>query len=140
MARARRISFECEAFLSEKSCLRGEWFPPVLFHLIADAQSADKSGSIRMRLVVFGTIAAGVAGLAAYDKYDKSTNFQPVDARISAVSDQCYMEKSERGVLTKTTSTSDLIRCELAELLTREHPKWKGYAIKRKIEIRFAYV
>ena len=93
-----------------------------------------------MRLVVFGTIAAAVAGFAAYDKYDKNTNYQPVEARISDVSDQCYMEKVERGVLTKTTSTSDLLRCDLAELLTRAHPKWQGYAINHKIEIRFAYV
>ena len=93
-----------------------------------------------MRLAVFGTIAVAAAGLAAYDKYDKNTNFQPVDARISAVTEQCYMEKVERGVVTKTTSTSGLLRCELAEVLTREHPKWQGYAIKHKIEIRFAYV
>jgi hypothetical protein len=93
-----------------------------------------------MRLAVFGTIAAAVAGFAVYDKYDKTTNFQPVDARISTVSEQCYMEKAERGVLTKTTSTSDLLPCELAELLTRGHPKWQGYAIHHKIEIRFAYV
>ena len=79
-----------------------------------------------MRLVVFGTVAAAVAGFAAYDKYDKNTNYQPVDARISDVSDQCYMEKVERGVLTKTTSTSDLLRCDLAELLTRAHPEVAG--------------
>ena len=89
-----------------------------------------------MRLVVFGTIAAVVAGFTAYDKYDKSTNFQPVDARISDVSDECYMEKVEG----RKTSTSDLLGCERAELLTRQHPKWHGYAIKHKIEIRFAYV
>jgi hypothetical protein len=93
-----------------------------------------------MRLVVFGAIAAVVAGFAAYDKYDKNANYQPVDARISAVSEQCYMEKVERGVVMKTTSTSELLRCELAEVLTRQHPKWQGYAIKHKIEIRFAYV
>jgi hypothetical protein len=93
-----------------------------------------------MRLAVFGTVAAVVAGFAVYDQYDKKTNFQPVDARISAVSDQCYMEKEERGVLVKTTSTSDLLRCEMAELLTRAHPKWQGYAIKHKIVIQFAYV
>ena len=92
-----------------------------------------------MRLLFFGTIAA-VAAFAVYDKYDKNTNFQPVDARISAVSDQCYMEKVERAVLIKTTSTSDLLRCELAQVLTREHPKWQGYQIRHKIEIRFAYV
>ena len=93
-----------------------------------------------MRLMVFGAIAAAVGGFAIYDQYDKKTNFQPVDARISAVSDQCYLEKVERGVLIKTTSTSDLVNCEVAEALTKVHPKWQGYAIKHKIEIRYAYV
>ena len=93
-----------------------------------------------MRLAVFGTVAVALAGFAAYDKYDKNTNYQPVDARTSAVNEQCYMEKVESGVLTQTPSTSDLLRCELAESLTRVHPKWQGYAIKHKIEIRFAYV
>ncbi len=92
-----------------------------------------------MRLLFVGTIVAA-AGLAAYNQYDKNVNFQPVDARISAVSDQCYMEKVEHGAVTKTTSTSDLLGCERAEYLTRNHPKWQGYAIRHKIEIRFAYV
>lgn len=93
-----------------------------------------------MRLAGIMIVAVGAAGFAAYDQYDKRVNFQRVDARISAVSDQCYMEKVTREVVTKTTSTSDLLRCELAEVLTREHPKWQGYVIKHKIEIRVAYV
>jgi hypothetical protein len=93
-----------------------------------------------MRLAVYGTVAVAAAGLAAYDRYDKAVNYQPVDARIGAVVDQCYMEKVERGAVTKTTSTSDLLDCAKAEMLTRVHPKWQGYTIKHKIEIRFAYV
>jgi hypothetical protein len=50
------------------------------------------------------------------------------------------MEKVDRGSFKKTTSTSDLVRCEVAEVLTREHPKWLGYSVKHKIAIRFAYV
>jgi hypothetical protein len=60
-----------------------------------------------MRLAVFGIIAVAVVGLTAYDRYDKKANYQLVDARISAVSDQCYMEKVDRGSFKKTTSTSD---------------------------------
>ncbi|QOG20178.1 MULTISPECIES: hypothetical protein [Bradyrhizobium] len=93
-----------------------------------------------MRLAFFGLVAAGIAGFAAYDQYDKKTNFQRVNAHVSTVTEQCYLEKVERGILSKTTSTSDMLRCELAELLTREHPKWQGYEIKHKIEIQFAFI
>jgi hypothetical protein len=93
-----------------------------------------------MRLAAILVIAVGAAGLAAYNQYDKRVNFKRVDARISAVTDQCYMEKVTREGITKTTSTSDLLRCELAQVLTREHPKWQGYTIKHKIEVRFVFV
>jgi hypothetical protein len=93
-----------------------------------------------MRLGVFGIIAAAVVGLSAYDQYDKKANYQLVDARVSTVSDQCYMEKVDSGAFKKTTSTSDLVRCEVAEALIREHPKWQGYAVKHKIVVRFAYI
>ena len=93
-----------------------------------------------MRLAGILIVAVGAAGLATYDQYDKRVNYRRVDARISSVNDQCYMEKVTREGITKTTSTSDLLRCELAQVLTREHPKWQGYSIKHKIEIRFAFV
>jgi hypothetical protein len=92
-----------------------------------------------MRLGVFGIIAVAVVGLTAYDQYDKRANYQLVEARISAISDQCYMEKVDSGGFKKTTSTSDLVRCEVAEVLTREHPKWQGYSVKHKIVVRIAY-
>src|SRR5262245_26398359 len=93
-----------------------------------------------MRLAGIVIVALGAAGLATYDQYDKRVNYRRVDARISGVNEQCYMEKVTREGITKTTSTSDLLRCELAETLTREHPKWQGYSVKHKIEIKVAYV
>jgi len=93
-----------------------------------------------MRLILCTLFVIFAVVVVAYDQYDKKTNFQPVEARISGVDEQCYLEKVERNVLTKTTLTSDLLRCEVAEALTRVHPKWQGYAIKQKIEVRFAYV
>ena len=93
-----------------------------------------------MRGAVYSVMIVGFAGFVAYDQYDKKANFQPVNARVSAVNEQCYMEKVERGAVTKTTSTSDFLRCELAQVLTREHPKWQGYAVKHKIDVQFSYV
>ncbi|MCC8957376.1 MULTISPECIES: hypothetical protein [Bradyrhizobium] len=93
-----------------------------------------------MRFGAIAIIVVGAAGIAIYDQYDKSANYQRVDARISGVSEQCYLEKVERGVITKTTWTSDLTRCEIAELLRKEHPKWQGYDLKHKIEVKVVYV
>lgn len=93
-----------------------------------------------MRFLVVAIVTIGIAGAFAQDQYDKRASFQRVDARVSAINEQCYMEKVERGALKKTTSTSDLVRCEVAERMTREHPKWQGYNVKQKIEVRVVYV
>ena len=92
-----------------------------------------------MRLVLYGMFCVGLAGLHIHNEFDKRVNFQPIDARVSAVNEQCYMEKTE-GLVSGKTWTSDLLPCELAALLTREHPKWHGYDIKHKIEVRFDYI
>jgi hypothetical protein len=89
-----------------------------------------------MRLVIYGMFCAGLAGLHVYGEFDKRVNYQPVDARVSAVDEQCYMEKKEDA----GKWTSDLLPCEVAALLTRDHPKWQGYDIKHKIEVRFDYI
>ncbi|WLA78505.1 hypothetical protein [Bradyrhizobium elkanii] len=89
-----------------------------------------------MRLGLYGMIAVAVASFYVYGELDKRLNFRPIDARVSSVREQCYMEKTEGS----RSSTSDLLPCELTELLARHHPKWQGADIKHKIEIRFAYI
>ncbi|MES5484793.1 hypothetical protein QMZ05_18715 [Bradyrhizobium sp. INPA03-11B] len=93
-----------------------------------------------MRLAGLAISLAGAIGIVAYDQYDKTTNYARVDARISGVNDQCYLEKVERGILTKTKWTSDMVRCDVAELLRKENPKWQGYNVRHKIEVRVVYV
>jgi hypothetical protein len=74
-----------------------------------------------MRLVIYGMFCAGLAGLHVYGEFDKRVNYQPVDARVSAVDEQCYMEKKEDA----GKWTSDLLPCEVAALLTRDHRNGK---------------
>ncbi|WP_298269663.1 hypothetical protein [uncultured Bradyrhizobium sp.] len=93
-----------------------------------------------MRLAGLAITLASAVGIVAYDQYDKSTNYTRVDARVSGVNDQCYLEKIERGILTKTKWTSDMVGCEAAELMRKDNPKWQGYNVRHKIELRVVYV
>jgi hypothetical protein len=93
-----------------------------------------------MNLKAIGIVAVGVVGFSVYDEFDKRSSYLPVGATVTTISQQCYMEKKERGVLTKTTSTSGMLSCDIAELLIREHPKWQGYSVRQKIEVAFTYV
>lgn len=93
-----------------------------------------------MRVAGLAIILAGAIGIVAYDQYDKTTNYKRVDARVSGVNDQCYLEKVERGIFSKTKWTSGIVRCDDAELLRRENPKWQGYNVRHKIELRVVYV
>lgn len=92
---------------------------------------------IRGMMFVFFVLA--IIGFTAYDFYDKRANYEPVMARVTKVDEQCWMEKKERGILTKTTHTSDLLPCPIAERLVASHPKWAGYAIKMKIEVGYLF-
>jgi hypothetical protein len=93
-----------------------------------------------MRIIVWGIVGLGIAGFAAYDQYDRSANYAAVQARVLRVNEQCYLEKKERGVFTKTTQSSRLMPCPLAEMLARDHPAWQGFDIKHKIEVSLLYV
>ncbi|GLI93120.1 hypothetical protein [Methylocystis echinoides] len=90
----------------------------------------------RGRLLALGIVLLGLGGFAAFDQYNKRTNYTPVQARLSKVEELCYMEKRER----RTTSTSDVIACDLAQYAVANHPKWQGFTIKSQIRLEYAYV
>ena len=92
-----------------------------------------------IRGMAFVFVVLAVIGGLVWDQYDKYANYDPVMARVTRVDEQCWMEKKERGLLTKTTSTSDLLPCGVAEQLVAHHPKWFGYTIKMKIEVGYLF-
>ncbi len=88
------------------------------------------------RLMMLGVAAVGVGGFYLYDQYNKKTNFVPVQARITNVSEICYMEKKSG----RTTETSDALACDIAQHAVKSHPKWQGFNVKYKINVDYDYV
>lgn len=88
------------------------------------------------RLMGLGVLAIGLGGFYAFDQYDKRANYAPAQARISKVEELCYMEK-EVG---RTTTTSDVLGCEIAQYAVKNHPKWNGFTVKSKISVEYEYI
>ena len=78
---------------------------------------------------------AGMAGFfvifAAYDQYDKASNYAAVQATIQRFSQSCYLEDSKY--------TTDTIDCALAENLKALHPKYMSYTLKRTVIVTVSF-
>jgi len=77
---------------------------------------------------------------SAVDKLNKSANYDPVLAQITYVSSSCYLQKEDRGVVTKTTTTTDKVSCETARKLHASHPAYTDMQVKGTVEAAFTYV
>jgi hypothetical protein len=88
------------------------------------------------RLMGLGVVAVGIGAFYVFDQYDKRANYTPVQARISKVDELCYMEKK----VGRTTTTSDVVSCDIAHYAVSRHPKWEGFDVKSKISLEYEYV
>jgi hypothetical protein len=91
--------------------------------------------------LVLAVGAMGVAGtVMIVQKIDHSMNYVPATASITDVKASCYLQKVERGVLTKTTETTDKMNCERAEELRSSHPAYEGMKVKGMMDVSFEYI
>lgn len=88
------------------------------------------------RVMGLGIVAIGVGGFYVFDQYDKKANYVPVQARVSKAEELCYMEKK----VGRTTTTSDVLACDVAQYAVKNHPKWQGFTVKSKISLEYEYV
>jgi hypothetical protein len=77
--------------------------------------------------------AAGGVGLvliaSAFTAYDKSANYTQVTGEVFRVDRKCYLEGKERGVVTKTTTTTEEYPCPEMEDALANHPKYQGFPL-----------
>jgi len=90
-------------------------------------------------LIKGGLITFGLLALFAWHQYDRNTNYVPISARVVKLEALCYLEKTERGVASKTTYTTKEGPCEIVELLQKSDPKFDGYHIVRNNYVEYYY-
>lgn len=92
------------------------------------------------RLYLIGGVMLFVVVGMGLTEWNHNVNYVPANASITEVSSSCYLKKVDRGVLTKTTTTTDSIDCNEAERLAASHPEYQGMDVKGTIEVEYDYI
>ncbi|MXN66276.1 hypothetical protein GR183_15280 [Stappia sp. GBMRC 2046] len=93
----------------------------------------------RTRVYMFGFFALLLAGFYVYDRFDKATNYLPVEARVVSVETLCHGTRTKRGILTKTKETTREGDCDVLRALVATHPEFKGFHVVETAYISFSY-
>ena len=61
---------------------------------------------MRRLLIKIVIVVVGFSGLVAWNKFDRSANYEKTAAEVTRIDEVCYLKKVERGIGSKTTSTT----------------------------------
>jgi hypothetical protein len=93
-----------------------------------------------IRAWIAGGLATVVAGAIAVDKFDTAKNYVEVKGVVSNIESTCYLKSVDRGVMTKTTTTTDTGPCAEIEELHANHPAYQNMNIDGNIAVEFDYI
>ena len=90
-----------------------------------------------MRRLMIKVVVAGVAlgGIALYSEYDKATNYQKTQVKVTSVEEICYMKKTEG----KESWTTEEGPCPVIEAVHQSHPEFREYDLKRVVHVGYEY-
>ncbi len=84
-------------------------------------------------------VLVGFLGILAYTKYDEATNFEETTAEVTKVEELCYLKKKERGVLSKTTTTTKEGSCAVITALNETHPEYQDFNLIKNTYVEYRY-
>ncbi|GLR48219.1 hypothetical protein [Sphingomonas astaxanthinifaciens] len=94
-----------------------------------------------LRVYAIGGVILFAGTAMLVQKVDHSMNYVPVMASITSVkSELCYLKKVDRGLVTKTTSTTGKMPCDEAEDLRLHNPTYAGMKALGYMDVSFSYV
>lgn len=95
---------------------------------------------MKLQLYAYALVATVIAvGMVVY-QYDRATNYEPVKAIVTDVEETCYLTKTERGAVSKTTYTTDPGPCGEWESVKENHPAYREFRLVRETNVTFDYI
>ncbi len=94
-------------------------------------------GYFKNQLIKLGVIGVGFVGFTAYDIYDKSTNYVPVNGEVQQVADNCHLEWHKR----RSNSKTDIMPCADAIALKQSDPStYDRYDLEYDTQLTVAFI
>ena len=94
---------------------------------------------IRLVSSRWGLATIILGGVFAYSQFDRDTNYVPALATVTKVEESCYLTKTEPGIGTTKTYTTDKGSCTVMQGLLANHPAYKGYRLVNVTTVYFDY-
>lgn len=90
-------------------------------------------------LLKVGILAVAGGGFFLYSQYDRAANYEQTVARVTGVDEVCYMKKVDRGIASKTTSTTKEGPCEVVSMINKSHPEFQDYDLIKVTYVEYEY-
>jgi hypothetical protein len=82
----------------------------------------------------------GVAGVAiVVDQVDKKMNYYQMEVAVADVERTCHLEKSTRGLVTKTREWTNDADCDEVYAAQASDPAYKGFKVEGTATVTVAY-
>lgn len=94
---------------------------------------------LRGVLIKIGLAALVFGAIALYAQADIAANYEPAAAQVTKVEEVCYLKKKERGVFTKTTTTTKEGPCAAVRQLNITHPEYQDFDLVTVTYVEFRY-
>ena len=89
--------------------------------------------------IKLGLILVVFVAFVAYKEFDLAANYERIPAKVTKVDEVCYLKKKERGVFTKTTTTTKEGPCTIVRALNETHPEYQDFDLVKVTYIEFRY-
>ncbi len=94
---------------------------------------------MRRLLIKIVIVVVGFSGLVAWNKLDRSANYEKTAAEVTRIDEVCYLKKVERGIGSKTTSTTKEGPCQMITAINQSHPEYQDFDLVKVTTIQYRY-
>lgn len=95
--------------------------------------------AMRSVLIKIGLAVLVFGAVALYAQANMAANYEPAAAQVTKVEEVCYLTKKERGIFTKSATTTKEGPCATVRALNITRPEYQDFDLVTVTYVEFRY-